>query len=122
MEAARETWGGAHGARAYVSFDGEPGAPPGRLSRMRQFEAVIVVWTEHSVQNAGLNDIARALLPLNLLVPVRAEDLDTARILPAFRKLNMILPARHRWNIPARRTLELGCLFLARNGGARGGA
>jgi hypothetical protein len=77
----------------FVSFDGEPEAHrPGRLSRMRQFEAVIVVWTEHSVQNAGLNDIARAVLPLNLLVPVRADDLETARIPLAFRKLNMFFP------------------------------
>jgi hypothetical protein len=77
----------------YVSFDGEPDTPrPERSSRLRQFEAVVVLWTETSWQNAGLAEIARETLPHNLLVPVRSEQLAAARLPLTFRKLNMLGP------------------------------
>jgi hypothetical protein len=77
----------------FVSFDGEPDTPrPDRSSRLRQFEAVVVVWTETSAQNAGLSEIAREAMPLNLLVPARAEELSKSRLPLMFRKLNMLSP------------------------------
>jgi len=90
---ARDLGAALMGRGHYVSFDGEPDTPrPDRLSRLRQFEAVIVLWTEHSWQNAGLSDIAREMLPLNLLVPVRSEHLPTTRLPLMFRKLNILIP------------------------------
>lgn len=77
----------------FVSFDGEPDAPRAdRASRLRQFEAVVVVWTEASHQSAGLSYIAREALPLNLLIPVRSDKLDLGRLPLVFRKLNMFSP------------------------------
>ena len=90
---ARDLGSGLMGRGHFVSFDGEPDQPrDDRSARLRQFEAVIVVWTETSAQNAGLSDIAREVMPLNQLVPVRAEDLSTARLPLMFRKLSMIVP------------------------------
>lgn len=90
---ARELGAALMGRGHFVSFDGEPDTPRSdRSSRLRQFEAVVVVWTEGSVQSAGLSDIARETLPLNLLVPVRTEELDRTRLPLMFRKLNMFLP------------------------------
>lgn len=90
---ARDLGAALMGRGHFVSFDGEPDAPRSeRASRLRQFEAVIVLWTETSAQNAGLSDIARATLPLNLLVPVRGQDLTMTRLPLAFRKLNMLTP------------------------------
>ena len=90
---ARDLGATLMGRGHYVSFDGEPDAPrPERSSRLRQFEAVIVLWTETSWQNPGLSEIARETLPLNLLVPVRSEQLSVARLPLSFRKLNMLGP------------------------------
>lgn len=90
---ARDLGSALMGRGHFVSFDGEPDQPrDDRSARLRQFEAVIVVWTETSAQNAGLSDIAREVMPLNQLVPVRAEDLSTARLPLMFRKLSMIVP------------------------------
>lgn len=90
---ARDLGAALMGRGHFVSFDGEPDVPrPDRTSRLRQFEAVIVVWTETSAQNAGLAEIARETMPLNLLVPVRADDLATSRLPLMFRKLNMLSP------------------------------
>lgn len=90
---ARDLGAALMGRGHFVSFDGEPDSPrPERASRLRQFEAVIVLWTEASAQTAGLTDIAREVLPLNLLVPVRAEELATTRLPLMFRKLNMLAP------------------------------
>lgn len=90
---ARDLGAALMGRGHFVSFDGEPDTVrPERASRIRQFEAVIVVWTEGSVQNNGLAEIARETLPLNLLVPVRADDLETSRLPLMFRKLNMFAP------------------------------
>lgn len=90
---ARELGAALMGRGHFVSFDGEPDTPRAdRATRLRQFEAVVVVWTETSGQNAGLSDIARETLPLNALVPVRAEELDKAKLPLAFRKLNMFAP------------------------------
>lgn len=90
---ARDLGSALMGRGHFVSFDGEPDQPrDDRSARLRQFEAVIVVWTETSAQNAGLSDIAREVMPLNQLVPVRAEDLSTARLPLMFRKLSMIAP------------------------------
>lgn len=90
---ARDLGAALMGRGHFVSFDGEPDAPrPDRASRLRQFEAVIVVWTETSAQNPGLAEIARETMPLNLLVPARADDLATSRLPLMFRKLNMLSP------------------------------
>lgn len=90
---ARELGGALMGRGHFVSFDGEPDAPRAdRLARLRQFEAVVVVWTEASYQSSGLTQIARETLPLNLLVPVRSETLEIARLPLAYRKLNMFAP------------------------------
>lgn len=90
---ARDLGAALMGRGHFVSFDGEPDTPrPDRSSRLRQFEAVIVIWTETSVQNAGLSEIAREAMPLNLLVPARSEDLSASRLPLMFRKLNMISP------------------------------
>lgn len=90
---ARDLGSALMGRGHFVSFDGEPDTPRAdRSSRLRQFEAVVVIWTESSAQNAGLSEIAREAMPLNLLVPARAEDLSTARLPLMFRKLNMLAP------------------------------
>lgn len=90
---ARDLGAALMGRGHFVSFDGEPETPrPERSARLRQFEAVIVAWTESSVQSAGLSEIARETLPLNLLVPVRAEQLAPTKLPLAFRKLNMLAP------------------------------
>jgi hypothetical protein len=90
---ARDLGAALMGRGHFVSFDGEPDSPrPERSTRLRQFEAVIVLWTEASAPSAGLSDIARATLPLNLLVPVRAETLASTKLPLAYRKLNMLAP------------------------------
>ncbi len=90
---ARDLGAALMGRGHFVSFDGEPDTPrPERSARLRQFEAVIVAWTESSVQSVGLTDIARETLPLNILVPVRAETLATTKLPLAFRKLAMLAP------------------------------
>jgi len=90
---ARELGAALMGRGHFVSFDGEPDTPrPDRSSRLRQFEAVIVLWTETSALNVGLTEIAREALPLNLLVPVRAEGMVPTRLPLMFRKLNMLAP------------------------------
>jgi hypothetical protein len=90
---ARDLGAALMGRGHFVSFDGEPDTPrPDRSTRLRQFEAVIVVWTETSAQNASLAEIAREVMPLNLLVPARAEDLSPSRLPLMFRKLNMLSP------------------------------
>lgn len=90
---ARDLGAALMGRGHFVSFDGEPDTPrPDRLTRLRQFEAVIVLWTETSAQSAGLAAIARETLPLNVLVPVRDADVAAARLPLAFRKLNMPAP------------------------------
>jgi hypothetical protein len=90
---ARDMGSALMGRGHFVSFDGEADAPrPDRAARLRQFETVIVVWTEFSAQSPGLAEIARDTLPLNVLVPVKSPDLDLARIPLAFRKLNMLAP------------------------------
>jgi hypothetical protein len=90
---ARDLGAALMGRGHFVSFDGEPDTPrPERSARLRQFEAVIVAWTEHSVQSMGLTDIARETLPLNILVPVRAETLASTKLPLAFRKLSTLAP------------------------------
>ncbi len=90
---ARELGGALMGRGHFVSFDGEPDSPRAdRFARLRQFEAVVVVWTEASYQSAGLTQIARETLPLNLLIPVRSETLEIGRLPLAYRKLNMFAP------------------------------
>lgn len=90
---ARELGAALMGRDHFVSFDSEPDKPrTERATRLRQFEAVIVIWTEGSAQNSGLADIAREALPLNALVPVRAEELDKTKLPLMFRKLNMFAP------------------------------
>ncbi|HEX2840368.1 hypothetical protein [Hyphomicrobium sp.] len=90
---ARDLGATLMGRGHFVSFDGEPDTPrPDRSSRLRQFEAVIVLWSESSAQNPGLTEIAREALPLNLLVPVRPSELDAGRLPLMFRKLNMFPP------------------------------
>src|SRR5690554_5851002 len=90
---ARELGGALMGHGHAISFDGEPDAPRAdRSIRLRYFEAVIVIWTETSCQSAGLAAIAREMMPLNLLVPVRADDLPVARLPLMFRKLHMFAP------------------------------
>jgi hypothetical protein len=90
---ARELGGALMGRGHFVSFDGEPDAHrTDRSTRLRQFEAVVVVWTEASYQSAGLTQIARETLPLNLLIPVRSETLEIGRLPLAYRKLNMFAP------------------------------
>lgn len=90
---ARELGAALMGRGHFVSFDGEPdSARPDRSSRLRQFEAVIVLWTEISAASSGLASIAREALPLNLLVPVRAADLLVTRLPLSFRKLSMPAP------------------------------
>lgn len=90
---ARELGAALMGRGHFVSFDGEPDSPrPGRAQRLCQFEAVVVLWTETSAQSAGLAAIAREVLPLNLLVPVRAPELAPTRLPLSFRKLNMPAP------------------------------
>lgn len=90
---ARDLGAALMGRGHFVSFDGEPDTPRSdRSSRLRQFEAVIVLWTETSAQTTGLSEIARETLPLNLLVPVRAETLATTKLPLAFRKLAMLAP------------------------------
>lgn len=90
---ARDLGAALMGRGHFVSFDGEPETPrPERSARLRQFEAVIVAWTEASIQSAGLSEIARETLPLNLLVPVRSEQLAPTKLPLAFRKLNMLAP------------------------------
>lgn len=90
---ARELGSALMGRGHFVSFDGDPDTPRSdRVARLRQFEAVCVLWTELSVQSGGLADIAREALPLNALVPVRAEELDKSKLPLMFRKLNMLTP------------------------------
>ncbi len=90
---ARELGAALMGRGHVVSFDGEPDTPrDDRAARLRQFESVVVIWTEGSVQSAGLADIAREALPVNALVPVRNEELDRAKLPLTFRKLNMFAP------------------------------
>ncbi|WP_072397196.1 hypothetical protein [Hyphomicrobium sp. CS1GBMeth3] len=90
---ARELGAALMGRGHFVSFDGEPDSTrPDRSARLRQFEAVIVLWTETSAHSAGLAGIAREVLPLNLLVPVRAADLPVTRLPLSFRKLSMPAP------------------------------
>ncbi len=90
---ARDLGAALMGRGHFVSFDGEPDTPrPDRFSRLRQFEAVIVLWSETSAQNPGLSEIARETLPLNLLIPVRPSELDASRLPLMFRKLNMFPP------------------------------
>ena len=90
---ARELGAALMGRGHFVSFDGEPDtARDDRSARLRHFDAVVVVWTDTSAPSVGLTDIAREMLPLNLLVPVRTEDLDVARLPLTFRKLNMMSP------------------------------
>lgn len=90
---ARELGAALMGRGHFVSFDGEPDtARDDRSARLRHFDAVVIVWTDTSAPSAGLADIAREMLPLNLLVPVRAEDLDVTRLPLTFRKLNMMTP------------------------------
>lgn len=90
---ARELGAALMGRDHFVSFDGEPDTPRAdRATRLRQFEAVVVIWTETSAHSAGLAEIARNSLPLNALVPVRAEELDKTKLPLAFRKLNMFAP------------------------------
>ena len=77
----------------FVSFDGDPDVPKeDRAQRLRQFEVVIVMWTDNSAQSAGLIEIASETLPLNILVPVRQESLSTTELPLKFRKLNMFAP------------------------------
>lgn len=88
---ARDVGSALMGRGHFVSFEGEPDQPrPDRVARLRQFEAVVVIWTEASAQNAGLAAIAHEVMPLNLLVPVRSEDLAPVRLPLAFRKLNLL--------------------------------
>lgn len=90
---ARDLGAALMGRGHFVSFDGEPDTPrPDRFTRLRQFEAVIVLWTEVSGQSGGLAAIARETLPLNVLVPVRDESVAAVRLPLAFRKLNMPAP------------------------------
>jgi len=90
---ARDMGAALMGRGHFVSFDGEPDTPRAeRAPRLRQFEAVVVLWTEISAPSPGLSEIARETLPLNVLVPVKAPDMDHARIPLAFRKLNMLAP------------------------------
>ncbi len=90
---ARDLGAALMGRGHFVSFDGEPDTPRAdRSSRLRQFEVVVVIWTETSAQNASLSDIAQETLPLNLLVPVRSDQLAVARLPLMFRKLNMYTP------------------------------
>lgn len=90
---ARELGAALMGRDHFVSFDGEPDTPRAdRATRLRQFEAVVVIWTDTSAHSAGLSEIARDTLPLNALVPVRAEELDKTKLPLAFRKLNMFAP------------------------------
>lgn len=90
---ARDLGAALMGRGHYVSFEGEPDAPrPERSSRLRQFEAVVVIWTEGSAQNQGLTSIAGETLPLNVLVPVKADTLDKTRLPLMYRKLNMFSP------------------------------
>jgi len=91
--AARDLGAALMGRGHFVSFDGEPDASrPDRSSRLRQFEAVLVMWTEFSTQSIGLAEIAREMMPLNMLIPVRSEDVELARLPLAYRKLNMLAP------------------------------
>jgi hypothetical protein len=90
--AARELGSALMGRGHTVSFDGEPDSPRSdRFSRLRQFEAVVVLWTENSVGSSGIAEVAREALGPNLLVPVRVDDLPIARLPLAFRKLNSFL-------------------------------
>lgn len=90
---ARDLGAALMGRGHFVSFDGDPDVPrPDRASRLRQFEAVLVIWTEFSAQSAGLAEIARETMPLNMLIPVRTDDLEAARLPLAYRKLNMFSP------------------------------
>lgn len=90
---AREMGAALMGRGHFVSFDGEPDSPRAeRSSRMRQFEAVVVLWTESSALNVGLTDIAREAMPINLLIPVRAEGMAPTRLPLMFRKLSMLTP------------------------------
>lgn len=90
---AREIGAALMGRGHFVSFDGEPDTPRAdRTQRLRQFETVIVMWTEHSYQSQGLSEIAREALPLNLLVPIRAEAVPVQDLALSFRKLNMLSP------------------------------
>lgn len=90
---ARDLGATLMGRGHFVSFDGEPDSPRAdRSSRLRQFEAVAVLWTDMSAQSAGLSDIARETMPLNLLVSVRADELAVAKLPLMFRKLNMLSP------------------------------
>lgn len=91
--AARDLGAALMGRGHTVSFDGEPDAPRAdRMSRLRQFEAVIVLWTEGSAQSPGLLEIARVTMPLNLLVSVRSDQVSVARLPLIFRKLHMLSP------------------------------
>ena len=90
---AREVGAALMGRGHYVSFDGDPDtARADRSARVRQFEAVIVIWTETSVPSAGLSAIATETMPLNLLVPLRSDELPATRLPLAFRKLSMVSP------------------------------
>ncbi len=90
---AREVGSALMGRGHFVSFDGEPDVPrEDRSGRLRQFEAVVVIWTDASVQSAALAAIAEEAFLLSLVVPVRAPDLAVARLPLTFRKLNMVAP------------------------------
>jgi hypothetical protein len=90
---ARELGAALMGRGHFVSFDGEPDNPRlGRFTRLRQFEAVMVLWTDHSAQSEGLADIARESLPHNLLISLRAAELPITKLPLVFRKLNMLAP------------------------------
>lgn len=90
---ARDLGAALMGRGHFVSFDGEPDTPRAdRSSRVRQFEAVAVLWTEGSAQSAGLAEIARDAMPLNLLVPIRADELAVTRLPLMYRKLHMLSP------------------------------
>lgn len=90
---ARELGASLMGRDHFVSFDGDPDSPRlGRFTRLRQFDAVIVMWTEHSAQSAGLADIARESLPHNLLVALRANEMPITKLPLVFRKITMLSP------------------------------
>jgi hypothetical protein len=90
---ARELGAALMGRGHFVSFDGEPDNPRlGRFTRIRQFESVIVLWTDHSAHSDGLAEIARESLPHNLLVSLRAAELPITKLPLVFRKLTMLAP------------------------------
>ena len=92
--AARELGGALMGRGHSVSFDGEPDAPRAdRSARLRQFEAVVVVWTEASDQSAGLAHIAREASAAQSADPRALREARARRACRSlFRKLNMFSP------------------------------